>query len=147
QKRSGGAGVYYHLSYYGKPEDYLWLCTTPPALVWEEISKAYDHGARTVWVVNVGDIKPGELGMEFFLRMAWDMTPWNENAQPTFLNQWAERNFGKEHAEEIVTIMDEYYRLNYPAKPEHLLQAQFTTNYNEIGQRLQRFSQLAAKTN
>ncbi len=24
--RSGGSGVYYHLSYWGPPEDYLWLC-------------------------------------------------------------------------------------------------------------------------
>ena len=28
QKRSGGAGVYYHLSYWGRPHDYMWLCTT-----------------------------------------------------------------------------------------------------------------------
>lgn len=69
QMRGGGAGVYYHLSYWGKPEDYLWLSTVPPALIWEEMSKAYDHGARTVWVVNVGDIKPTEIGLEFFC--AW----------------------------------------------------------------------------
>jgi len=147
QKRSGGAGVYYHLSYWGKPEDYLWLCTVPPALIWEEMSKAYDYGARTVWVANVGDIKPGELGMEFFLRMAWDITPWNENAQLTFLKQWAERDFGKEQAGEIAAIMDEYYRLNQSAKPEHMQEAKFTSNYNEIGQRLQRFSTLVAKAN
>jgi hypothetical protein len=43
QKRSGGSGVYYHVSYYGFPHDYLWLCTTPPALIAEEMTKAYDH--------------------------------------------------------------------------------------------------------
>jgi len=31
--------------------------------------KAYEHGARKVWVVNIGDIKPGEIGLEFFLRL------------------------------------------------------------------------------
>ena len=30
QRRSGGAGVYYHLSYWGRPHDYLWLTTTQP---------------------------------------------------------------------------------------------------------------------
>ena len=144
QTRSGGAGVYYHLSYWGKPEDYLWLSTVPPALIREEMSKAYDHGARTVWVVNVGDIKPAEIGLEFFLRLAWNPTEWNENAQPVFLAQWAERNFGAEHAEEIAAAMDEYYRLNYPAKPEHLARANFTTNYDEIEHRLSRFSKLVA---
>src|SRR6478736_6644405 len=140
QKRRGGAGVYYHLSYWGAPEDYLWLCTTPPALVWEEMHKAYEHGARKVWVANVGDIKPGEIGMEFFLRLAWDIKTWNETAQPTFLSDWAKRNFDPTHAAEIAAILDEYYRLNFPAKPEHLHLAQFTTNYDETGQRLQRFT-------
>ncbi len=146
QKRSGGSGVYYHLSYYGSPEDYLWLCTTPPALIWEEMRKAYDHGARKLWIVNVGDIKPAEVGMEFFLRMAWNVDAWNENAQTTFLEEWARRTFGKEHAAEIAWVMDEYYRLNYTAKPEHLLNAQFSTNYDEIAQRLHRFAALVAKT-
>jgi hypothetical protein len=146
QKRRGGAGVYYHLSYWGAPEDYLWLCTTPPALVWEEMHKAYEHGARKVWVANVGDIKPGEISMEFFLRLAWDIKAWNETAQPTFLADWAKRNFGPTHAAEIAAILDEYYRLNFPAKPEHLHLAQFTMNYDEIGQRLQRFTLLVKRT-
>jgi hypothetical protein len=145
QKRRGGSGVYYHLSYWGAPEDYLWLCTTPPALVWEEMHKAYEHGARKVWVVNIGDIKPGELGMEFFLRLAWDINSWNETAQPTFLADWAKRNFGPANAAEIAAVLDEYYRLNFPAKPEHLPLAQFTKNYDEIGQRLRRFEQLGSR--
>ncbi|TAK93434.1 MAG: hypothetical protein EPO07_18130, partial [Verrucomicrobia bacterium] len=96
--------------------------------------------------VNVGDIKPDEIGMEFFLRMAWDITPWNENAQMTFLTQWAERDFGNEHATEIATIMDEFYRLNYGAKPEHLHLTAFSTNYHELEQRLQHFSDLVKRT-
>lgn len=146
QQRSGGAGVYYHISYWGAPEDYLWLCTTPPALIWEEMHKAWEQQARTVWVVNVGDIKPGELGMEFFLRLAWDIAPWQEDAQPVFLRAWAERNFGPQLANEIAAILDEYYRLNFAAKPEHLHLAQFTTNYDEIPDRLQRFNRLVART-
>lgn len=145
QKRSGGAGVYYHISYWGAPEDYLWLCTTPPALIWEEMRKAYDHGARAVWVVNVGDIKPHEIGMEFFLRMAWNIEPWNEQSQPTFLKAWSERNFGKEHAAEIAAILNEYYRLNYPARPEHLLKVRF--NQEEKAPRLARFGKLVEQTN
>ncbi len=147
QKRSGGAGVYYHVSYWGAPEDYLWLSTTPPALIWEEMHKAYENGARDVWVLNVGDIKPAEIDMEFFLRMASDIGPWHEDAQSVFLTDWAARNFGKEHATDITAVMDEYYRLNFPAKPEHLLKAQFTANYQERELRLKRFAEIVDKAN
>lgn len=145
RKRAGGSGVYYHISYWGGPEDYLWLCTTPPALIWEEMHKAFEQGARTIWVLNVGDIKPGEIAMEFFLRMAWDIGAWEEDAQPKFLTDWAARTFGPTFAGEIAAAMDEYYRLNFPARPEHLHLARFTANYDEIGQRLRRFAQLVEK--
>src|SRR3990172_141597 len=108
--------------------------------------KAYEHGARTVWVVNVGDIKPAEIGMEFFLRLAWDIGPWNETAQPVYLADWAARTFGQTHAAEIAGVLDEYYRLNFAAKPEHIHLARFTSNYGEIGRRLRRFAELVKRT-
>ena len=120
RKRPGGSGVYYHLSYLGRPLSYLWLYTTPPALVWEEMSKAYDHGARTIWIANVGDLKPAEIGMEFFLQMAWDINRWRRENLPEFLVTWAAREFGAAHSREIAAIMDQFYRLNFQRKPEHL---------------------------
>ena len=72
QARSGGAGVYYHISYWGGPASYLWLATTHPALLWEEMDKAYRFDARRIWVLNVGDIKPGEYLTQLFLDMAFD---------------------------------------------------------------------------
>ncbi|NQX02052.1 glycosyl hydrolase 115 family protein [bacterium] len=146
RKRVGGGGVYYHISYWGAPADYLWLCTTPPALIWEEMSKAWENGARDIWVLNVGDIKPAEIGMEFFLRMAWNPDAWNEKAQAVFLADWAARNFGQEPAAAIAAILDESYRLNFPAKPEHLQKAQFTDHYQEKATRLKRFAALVEKT-
>lgn len=120
QKRKGGFGVYYHISYLGRPLSYLWLNTTPPALVWEEMSKAYDHNMRQFWIVNVGDIKPGEIGMEFFLQMAWDIKKWRRENLPEYLRYWARREFGVTHANKIADVMDKYYRLGFARKPEHL---------------------------
>ena len=120
RKRSGGFGVYYHVSYLGRPLSYLWLCTTPPALIWEEMSKAFDHGARRMWILNVGDIKPAEIAIEFFMQMAWDADRWRRGNLADFLPTWAAREFGPAHAREIASIMDEYYRLNFSRKPEHL---------------------------
>jgi len=48
QQRSGGTGVYYHLSYWGRPHDYLWLSSTHPALIKFEMQRAYENGARQV---------------------------------------------------------------------------------------------------
>ena len=119
-KRSGGFGIYYHLSYLGAPLSYLWLATTPPALIWEEMSKAYDRGARKIWIANVGDIKPGEIAMEFFLQMAWDIGRWNAANQHQFIAEWAAREFPGAHAGDIANVMTDYYRLNFERRPEHL---------------------------
>ena len=72
QARPGGSGVYYHVSYWGAPHDYLWLCTEPPALIQEEMTKAYDHNARKYWVLNVGDLKPAEIDIDYFMQLAAD---------------------------------------------------------------------------
>jgi Glycosyl hydrolase family 115/Gylcosyl hydrolase family 115 C-terminal domain len=120
RRRAGGFGVYYHISYLGQPLSYIWLNTTPPALIWEEMMKAYEHGVRRFWVVNVGDIKPGEVGMEFFMQMAWDIGRWRRERLPEFLSEWAQREFGPAQAREIASVMDEYYRLGSARKPEHL---------------------------
>jgi len=118
--RKGGFGVYYHVSYLGRPLSYLWLNTTPPALIFEEMSKAYENGMRNFWILNVGDIKPAEVAIEFFMQMAYDAKRWNVGNVDQYLKTWASREFGTQHSTEIAAIMDKYYRLGFQRKPEHL---------------------------
>lgn len=118
--RAGGFGVYYHISYLGRPLAYLWLNTTPPALIWAELKKAHAHGADRVWIVNVGDLKPAEIGTEFFLRLAWDIDTWGPDAEPAFLRSWAAREFGAAQAGAIADVLARYYMLNFQRRPEHL---------------------------
>jgi hypothetical protein len=120
RKRKGGFGVYYHISYLGRPFAYLWLNSTPPALIWQEMNKAYENGMRQLWIVNVGDIKPAEIGMEFFLQMAYDAGRWTIDNQHRYLQEFTEREFGPRHAADIADILDQYYRLGFQRKPEHL---------------------------
>ena len=120
QKRAGGSAIYYHVSYWGAPHDYLWICSTPPSLIWEEMSKAFDYQTRSLWVLNVGDIKPAELTTEYFLSMAWDMSQFKIANQRQFLTSWAAREFGASSAAAIAGVMTEYYRLGYARKPEHM---------------------------
>ena len=118
RKRSGGSGVYYHISYCGEPHDYLWLNTTSPSLMYEELKKAYDTGADRYWLLNVGDIKPGELGIKQFMDMAWDISSFD------FVRAWSCQTdflsavFGEEYRARLTDIMDTYYRLGFQHRPE-----------------------------
>ncbi len=146
--RSGGSGVYYHVSYWGVPNDYLWLDSTPPALIWEEMRKAYDHGAGNVWVLNVGDLKPAEISIDFFLRLAWNPEAYGRDAQPRFLHDWASRTLGPAVADEAAAILAEYYRLGFDAKPEFAYKTMFSPRWpGEADVRLRRYADLVARTN
>ncbi len=131
QKRSGGSGVYYHFSYWGSPQDYLWLGSTSPALTAYEMEKAYAYGAQQLWVFNVGDIKPIEKELEFGLRLAYDVNSYPADKAMNFLNDWATETFGPAHAPEIAAILKEYYRLARQVKPEHIDRVTFTKEEQE----------------
>ena len=118
--RAGGSGVYYHLSYLGAPLSYLWLSTTPPALIREEMGRAYDRGARQIWVANVGDLKPAELATDYFLSLAWDIDTIRAQGIDSFVEGWAAENIGAAQARPIAGILRDYHRLNFDRRPEHL---------------------------
>lgn len=130
QQRSGRAGIYYHLSYLGAPHDYLWLNTTSPVLMYEELKKAYDCGADRYWLLNVGDIKPLELGLQTFFDMAWDIDNDDEDSftiEDAYTHQakFLARIFGPSlyNSTSITvfqSILDDYYRLAWSRKPEFM---------------------------
>lgn len=143
QKRSGGSGVYYHLSYWGAPHDYLWLSSISPSLISFEMTKAYDFGARNVWIFNVGDIKPAEMEIQFAMDLAWNIHSWSPENAYKYVRKWAAETFGEKFADEIASIKSEYYRLGHDAKPEHTGMVKFTTN--EQNERLNSYSKIAEK--
>ncbi|WP_288739626.1 glycosyl hydrolase 115 family protein [uncultured Coprobacter sp.] len=120
QKRIGGAGVYYHISYFGRPHDYLWLYTTPPALIYTEMKRAWEYGARKLWMLNVGDIKPGEYGIEFFLDLAWNIDVITAEGVSGHLARWLRREFGKDASSALLPVMEEYFRLASIRRPEFM---------------------------
>ena len=105
QQRSGGSGVYYHLSYWGRPHDYLWLSTTHPMLVWEELYKAYLTGSDRIWVMNVGDIKPAEYNIQLSMDMAYDINMFsNPKEVKRHLQSWIKDIFGEEFSLPLLEI-------------------------------------------
>ena len=120
QLRKGGGGVYYHLSYWGRPHDYLWLTTTQPGLIYSEMKAAYDHNCRKLWIVNVHDPKVAAYDLEFFLDMAWDINSIQPQTINRHLEQWLVRQFGRAAGQRLAPAMQAFYRLCAIRKPEFM---------------------------
>ena len=120
RSRVGGNGIYYHVSYWGRPHDYLWLCTVSPGLIHQQMTAAYDNGIRKMWVLNVGDIKPCEYQIELFMDMAWNIQAVREEGVEQHLKNFMTREFGVKNANELQPTLLEHYRLAYIRKPEFM---------------------------
>lgn len=160
QGRSGGSGIYYHLSYWGRPHDYLWLNTTHPSLIREEMIKASWHNANHIWVANVGDLKPHEYSISLFLDMAYDSPKFdNPGSEKVHFYNWYKDIFGNEHGADIADLMWEYFDLNFERRPEFMGWSETeptrktnNTEYNhfqvgdEAQKRIDAFNRIAKKT-
>ena len=145
RKRSGGAGVYYHFDYVGDPRSYKWLNTIPITKVWEQMNLAYEYGADRIWIVNVGDLKPMEFPIEFFLSLAWDPHRWPKEKISEFTQLWAEREFGAQFAPQIADIVSKYTKYNGRRKPELLDPSTFSlVDYQEAEHVLAEWEALTA---
>lgn len=127
RERDGGYGMYYHFDYHGGPISYEWVNSTPLAKVWEQMTMAYDYGIKEVWIVNVGDLKPQELPLSYFLDLAYDFETYGTNAPnetKSYTRRWVEQQFGayvsEENLEQITELLEGYTRLNGYRRPEAL---------------------------
>lgn len=141
QARSGGSGVYYHISYWGSPADYLWIASTSPALIATEMKKAADFGSDRVWIFNVGDIKPAEMLTNFCLDLAYDYNKWDASNVRDYLIEWSSYTFGEEYAEVITTAYLQYFKLAQASKPEHINRVDFSDS--EVDARLSEYDEIA----
>ena len=146
QARSGGNAVYYHLSYWGSPDSYLWLSTISPSLCSYELSKGYAQGIQDQWIINVGDIKPAEEELEFCMDLAWDINSWTPERAHLYTRDWAARTFGEDYADEINEIKMAYYRLGIAAKPEHVQLCHFDHSNAQIDARIEEYQELYQRT-
>lgn len=120
ETRPGGYGVYYHFDYVGVPRNAKWLNTNQIQKVWQQMNLAFERDARHIWVVNVGDIKPMEYPLDFFMKMAWAPEKMTADALYDFPVDWATRMFGDQLAEEVAHLVTEYSRLASRRTPEWL---------------------------
>ncbi len=144
--RKGGYGVYYHFDYVGGPRNYKWLNTNPIPRVWEQMHLAYEYGVKQIWIVNVGDIKPMEFPISFFLDYAWNPEKIGADDLQKYTEQWAAAQFGKPFAKEIAEIISKYSKYNGRRKPELLDQNTYNlNNYAEFPLVVKKYNDLLQK--
>ncbi len=131
--RSGGYGMYYHVDYVGGPRCYKWLNVSQIQRIWEQMNLTYSHGVDQIWILNVGDLKPMEFPISFFLEMAWDPTSFNSQNLYQYTIDWCTEQFGKKYAKEAARIINLYTKYNHRVTPELLSEETFSLeNYNEF---------------
>ena len=146
RKRAGGYGVYYHFDYVGGPRNYKWINTNQVERTWEQMHLAHEYGADQLWVVNVGDLKPMELPIQFFLDYAWNPDAWPLAKLPAYTRDWAAEQFGPAHAAEIAELLTRYTQYNARRKPELLAPTTYSlTDYREAERVADAYDALAAK--
>ena len=123
--RTGGYGVYYHFDYVGAPRNYKWINTNQIEKVWQQMDLAYQRGARAIWIANVGDIKPMEYPLGFFLAMAWDPDAMTLAKLAAYPEAWAADTFGAEQARSIGEMITAYSQYAARRKPELINESSF----------------------
>lgn len=146
RKRPGGSGIYYHVDYVGGPRSYKWLNTYSITKMWEQMHLAAAYGANRVWILNVGDLKPMEFPMEFFLTLARDPGRWHAEDLDAYTQAWATREFGAEHAVEIARLMTLYTKYNSRRKPEQVEPTTYSFTAGHEAEKVEReWEELAAE--
>ncbi|SFV27416.1 glycosyl hydrolase 115 family protein [Thermoflavifilum thermophilum] len=142
--RLGGYGVYYHFDYVGDPRNYKWINTNQIERVWEQMHLAYAYHARRIWIVNVGDLKPMEFPISFFLDYAWNPEQWPASRLPDYYRQWAAEQFNDSLSAPVAYFLAQYTKFNSRRKPELITPFTYSLqHYQEADRVVRAYQQLA----
>ena len=129
----GGYGMYYHFDYVGGPRNYKWINVSQVQRIWEQMNLTYQYGVDKIWIVNVGDLKPMEYPISFFLDMAWNPDRFNADNLLQHTEQWCTQQFGEKYAKESARLINLYTKYNRRITPELLNEDMYSLeNYNEF---------------
>jgi hypothetical protein len=140
----GGYGMYYHFDYVGGPRNSKWINISPIQRVLEQMNLSYEHKVDKLWVVNVGDLKPMEFPISFFMEMAWNPKQFNSKNLLEYTENWAAQQFGEKYAKEIARMINLYAKYNRRVTPETLDSKTYSLeNYYEFERVLNEYRALA----
>ena len=118
RKRKGGLGLYYHIDMNGGPWNDRWVNTTTIPKLREQLNLAYQTGIDRIWIINVGDLKPKEVPIDFIMHYAWNPEAVKAGDEQAWLEGFAANAFGAEHAKEAADLMAKYTKYNLWRKAE-----------------------------
>ena len=118
RKRKGGLGLYYHIDMNGGPWNDRWVNTTTVPKLREQLNIAYQSGIDRIWIINVGDLKPKEVPIDFIMRYAWNPDAIKPGDEARYLEDFAASIFGRKYSAEIADIIAKYSKYNLLRKPE-----------------------------
>ncbi len=132
KKHPGGYGMYYHVDLHGAPRAYQWLNMTQIPHMWEQLQLTYSYGVDKIWILNVGDLKPNEYPMDFFLNMAWNPTSFTQDNLANYSLKFSEEHFGKIQAKEAAEIINLYCKYNARITAEMLNEKTYNLQSGEF---------------
>ncbi|HNW49581.1 MAG TPA: glycosyl hydrolase 115 family protein [Prolixibacteraceae bacterium] len=144
-KHPGGYGVYYHVDLHGAPRAYQWLNMTQIPHMWEQLQLTYSYGVDKIWILNVGDLKPNEYPMDFFLQMAWNPTSFNQDNLDEYAVKFCADQFGEAESVEAAEILSLYCKYASRVTAEMLDQRTYNLESGEFLQVKDAFLSLEAK--
>lgn len=153
-------GMYYHFDYVGGPRTSMWVNTMPLQRTWDNMTMAYDYGVDDAWIVNVGDLKPMELPLSYFMDMAYDFDTYgssNPNSANEYTLNWVKQQFAgaeglsEEDYQAMAQLLTDYTDMNGQVKPETLQSSgdpsYSTVNYNEAQEHLAKANSIIDRAN
>ena len=146
QARKGGMGMYYHIDMNGGPWNDRWINTTTAAKIREQLNLAYKTGIDRIWIINVGDLKPKEMPIDFIMHYAWNPDDYPADKIDQYMVDWARSIFGGEYAREIADIVTEYSNMNLERKPEVQRVGIYSVETGEAQRMFNRWDELEKRT-
>ena len=146
QARKGGMGMYYHIDMNGGPWNDRWINTTTASKIREQLNLAYQTGIDRIWIINVGDLKPKEMPIDFIMHYAWNPDDYPADKIDQYMVDWARSIFGGEYAREIADIVTEYSNMNLERKPEVQRVGIYSVETGEAQRMFNRWDDLEKRT-
>ena len=143
-KHKGGFGMYYHVDYVGAPRNSKWLNVTPIQHIWDQLTLTYQYGVDKLWVLNVGDLKPMEYPITFFMDFAWNPKRYDASNLLEHPRKFCAQQFGESQADEAARILNLYSQYAGRVTAEMLDASTYNIETGEFKQVCDEFVRLEA---
>lgn len=142
KRHPGGYGLYYHVDYVGAPRNSKWLNVSQVQRMWEQLQLTYTYGVDQLWILNVGDLKPMELPIDFWFRMAWNPNQFRPDNLQEYQEIFCRQFFGDQFAEEAARLLNLQCKYAHRRTAEQMEARTYNLLNGEWNERLNEYNQL-----